>query len=126
MSERAKCAICTRPIATDADWDLNGEIGHDDEAAAKAGLDELCWEPEDDSCLAQAIELGRPTEYGTAMAHLDSLRDGLRSEIDILHAYIESRPLPGLAKLAGEIAEALEALLDRSENSNSRDQREQE
>jgi hypothetical protein len=74
VAEREKCAICLRGRATDADWELNGEIGHDDNAAAEAGLDDLCWDQEDDSCLGTAIDLGRPTSYLEAMESLSKLQ----------------------------------------------------
>lgn len=57
----------------------------------------------------------RETRAVKAESRLDALRERLQSEVDILHAYIDSRPPPGLAKLAGEIAKPLEAILSPEE-----------
>lgn len=64
----ADCILCARRKATQADWDLNGELS-DKEAEAR-GLDNLCWEEEDQSCLALLAESGRPTTLKEALEQL--------------------------------------------------------
>lgn len=71
MAERERCVFCRREKAIDADWDRNGELN--DEQAAAAGLDDLCWEQEDESCLALLADSDRPTNLEAALEALDRL-----------------------------------------------------
>lgn len=87
MPDRERCFICTREIASEADWERNAELPseREDEEAKRLGLDELCWEPgQNDNCLAGAIERGRPIDYISAMKALDSLRSQLQEEVERL------------------------------------------
>lgn len=53
-----------------ADWDLNAEL--DDKQAEARGLDNLCWEEEDDSWLL--AESDRPSSLEEALERLAALQ----------------------------------------------------
>lgn len=71
MAERERCVFCRREKANGADWGRNDELN--DEQAAAAGLDNLCWEPEDESCIALLAESDRPTNLEAALEALEHL-----------------------------------------------------
>lgn len=85
--QRKRCIFCHRDVATQADWDRNGELN--DEQAGAAGLDALCWEPgERDGCLEHALEVGRPVSLQEALEALDEARSDERSRG--AHVYLAS------------------------------------
>lgn len=92
--ERPKCGICLREQPIEADWVTNGSL-EDEQIDAPdsphAYLNELCWEPEDDTCLARAMDLGRPNTYGDALAALQATQERVRELEEALEAEKRAR-----------------------------------
>lgn len=86
MAKRKRCVFYRREVATNEDWERNAALPSDreDEEAARLGLDKLCWEPEDDSCLAILADSGRPTNLASSLAQHDALYSAVQEEVERL------------------------------------------
>lgn len=88
MADRKTCDYCKREIATEADWEANGNLpsgSAEDTEAERLGLNALCWEPFQDSCIARVIELGGPLDMQQAIRALraaEQQRDELLAAIE--------------------------------------------
>lgn len=84
MSHRKQCVFCLRGLPTDADWETNAQLPSECEEAEaeRLGLNKLCWEPEDESCLGLLADSPRPLSLGMALLKLAELQSSKDAELE--------------------------------------------
>jgi hypothetical protein len=86
--KRERCIYCLRELATEGDWEANSQLPSgraEDEEAERLGLNALCWEPFQDSCIARVIEIGGPLDIQQAVKEIrrtEAERDQAQKERD--------------------------------------------
>jgi hypothetical protein len=122
MADRKRCVFCRREIATDEDWEANATLPSDreDAEAERLGLTKLCWEQEDESCLALLAESRRPTNLESALEQHDALYLAVKEEIERLRGLADGAASKGDAEMYGVRADELQAILAKAEGDNSK------